>query len=559
MANGLPQNSGQRIPTPNQQSRGGTPAPENSGQPSPAGARPVNVPVPPGSPFNFPPGTTRIIRHEAIGPNGERYTTTINNTTITIPAGPHQQPILPRPFPHPPHIPGPIRPPGQVGDNVDQLLGRVRNGLLAARQEMDNVRVLFQGPGGQPMGRSSMASVNPPTWRIEQIRQHVRNLGRNLDQVQQGLASILAEPSLAQNPDVLSLQAAANELRAHAEHLNASLDELQGASSAEPTPPTTNTSSGSVPSTSPQEAQASTTQAPSQQTARIPPATSPGPELFLLSSPQGPVGVLFDQRGTYTTAPLQTAAGAQPQQDQQAPPNQNQNQNQAQNPAAEQDRLAIIAGHMWLFFKLAFFVYIFAGGDGWYRPIMMGIVAAIVYLAQLGIFENQFNRIRQHFEALLPMPERPGQNQAQAQGAGGQAQAQQQRLEPDRNLTPEQAAQRIIQQQQENHPLGWIRQHTRTVERAFALFVASLWPGLGERMVQAQEEREREERRAEEERQRQEEERQQQEAQQAEQKAEASASEESKEQDPSATEGVPRSSKGKEKAEVAPEDGPSSS
>ena len=47
----------------------------------------------------------------------------------------------------------------------------------------------------------------------------------------------------------------------------------------------------------------------------------------------------------------------------------------------------------------------------------------------------------------------------------------------------------------------------RTVERAFALFVASLFPGVGERMVHAQEERERLERvAAREERERQEEE-----------------------------------------------------
>lgn len=40
----------------------------------------------------------------------------------------------------------------------------------------------------------------------------------------------------------------------------------------------------------------------------------------------------------------------------------------------------------------------------------------------------------------------------------------------------------------------------RTVERSFAIFVASLWPGIGERMVHAQEERVRAERAAEEER-----------------------------------------------------------
>lgn len=44
--------------------------------------------------------------------------------------------------------------------------------------------------------------------------------------------------------------------------------------------------------------------------------------------------------------------------------------------------------------------------------------------------------------------------------------------------------------------MGGLRQVMQTGERAFALFVASLWPGVGERMVRAQEERERVEREA---------------------------------------------------------------
>jgi hypothetical protein len=183
--------------------------------------------------------------------------------------------------------------------------------------------------------------------------------------------------------------------------------------------------------------------------------------------------------------------------------NQNQNQNQNANVNAnanqpeENDRMVNVFGHLWLIFKLAAFVYFFAGGGGLYRPIMLGMVAGVVYLAQVGVFQEQFNIVRRHFEALLPvgaLADRVAQpnNQRQTQQRG--------------NLSPEEAARRILQQRRDQR-FGWIRDSMRTVERAFALFVASLFPGVGERMVHAQEERERLERvAAQEERERQEEE-----------------------------------------------------
>lgn len=52
--------------------------------------------------------------------------------------------------------------------------------------------------------------------------------------------------------------------------------------------------------------------------------------------------------------------------------------------------------------------------------------------------------------------------------------------------------------EQEERGRGYIRERIRVAERAVALFVASLWPGLGERMVRAREERVAAERREEE-------------------------------------------------------------
>lgn len=541
-------------------------------------------------PGNFPPNTTRAIRHETIGPNGERVTVTWNSTNITIPGLPNQQPILPRPFPHPPGFALPPRAsPGPPGDAISQILARARVGLQTTRQELDNVRVLLQG-------REGATVTTPPAWRIDRIRHHVQNLAQGLDQVQRDLASLVADPLMVQNQDVVTLQQSANGLRGHAENLNSMLDRAaseQASSTHNAGPsPILSTSGGTEP-------QPATLQIQTPQSTSTSSLATSGPELFILSSPQGPVGVLFDQRGTYSTAPMaptlpfqaftqqfsanrqllagigqqlaqnstqlhhqlaagrpvqndQAAAGAQPTGDQLAAENHNQNQNvnhaEAAAPVAEQDRLGIWAGHAWLIFKLACFIYLFAGNGGWYRPIMMGIAAAIVYLAQIGLFEEQFNRVRQHFEALLPLADRAGQNQGQNN--------QPQRTEPDRDLTPEQAAARLVQQHNDQR-MGWVRQSLRGAERAFALFVASLWPGIGEGMVQAQEDRARAERQAEEERQRQEEEARQREAdaQQAEHDEKRDAGEE-KVEGPGSAEGPSESStssKGKEKVEVAEE------
>jgi hypothetical protein len=194
--------------------------------------------------------------------------------------------------------------------------------------------------------------------------------------------------------------------------------------------------------------------------------------------------------------------------------------------------------HLWTLVKIACFVYFFSGGGGWYKSLMLGLVAGGVYLAQLGMFEEHFAVIRQFFEGVLPagaFPERLGQ----PRNANANPQPQ-----PGRNLTPEEAARRILQQRRDDR-FGWARDGVRTVERAVSLFLASLWPGIGERMVHAQEERERLERVAERERREAEEERRRQEAEAAEKKDEPAV-----EGTAEADQASSMSAKGKERADV---------
>jgi hypothetical protein len=124
-----------------QQPRSATPTTSDAGQQQmPA----VTLPAGP-----LPPNSTRSVRTETIGPNGERVTVTWNNTNFTIPTPAFQQPFLPIGFPHPHGYPTPMRLASPApGATVDQLLARARVGLQTARQEMDNVRVLLHGPDG---------------------------------------------------------------------------------------------------------------------------------------------------------------------------------------------------------------------------------------------------------------------------------------------------------------------------------------------------------------------------------------------------------------------------
>jgi len=579
------QNPGQTPNTQSQPSREGTPAPENGAPAPPMGLPPLPGFGPPGLPPNG-----RTVRQEGIGPNGERWTVTYSSANVPTPFGAAN---LPRPFPQAPRTgasPAPT-------EAIDRLLPRMRNMLQSARQDMENVTTLLHASGQQAEQASPFSLTNPPSWRLERIHQHVQTMAQSLNLVERGLGVIAADASMTNNPDVISLRTEANALRTRLDDMNRTISQQVNAVPAQA--PLADVASSSLPGI---PVAAPTAPASTQDDMRIAAQTLPPDapeELFILSSPQGPVGILFDQRGTYATAPMvptlpfqtftnqfaqnrqliaglgqQIAHGSGtlhnqlaniqptptqqptttgPAQAQNQPnvqgaeqgqaPNQDQaqvqNANPPANPQGENDRVGNIAGHLWLLFKLACFVYFFSGGGGWYKSLILGLIAGGVYLAQLGLFDEHFNVIRHHFEAVLPvgaLAERAAQPRAQVQ-----------RTEPGRNMTPEEAARRLLQQRQDQR-FGWVRESMRTVERSFAIFVASLWPGIGERMVHAQEERVRLERVAEEERQRLIEEAQRQEAE-AQQKSEEKKDEPSGE-GADGTGEAGSSAKGKERADV---------
>jgi len=178
-------------------------------------------------------------------------------------------------------------------------------------------------------------------------------------------------------------------------------------------------------------------------------------------------------------APERTAA-------EQGPPRQDPQQGgQPPQPEQARDLVRIIiplGGHLWLLVRLFGFVYFFTSGAGWYRTMLLGLCAVAVFIVQTGVLRPLqlllWEPFRRHVEALVPLAGNNGDavvvhGPPAPDGQGQDAVPQ----------TPRQLADRLLNER--NRAGGIIRRNIRRVERATALFIASLVPGVGERHIAA--------------------------------------------------------------------------
>ena len=245
--------------------------------------------------------------------------------------------------------------------------------------------------------------------------------------------------------------------------------------------------------------------------------------VYLLSSPSGPQALLVSPSGLYTTPwqfpafttvtptthpnPLMQSnitSRQQPQADaaqvaqvhqqvpQQAGPAQIAQVQQPQpQPNHARDLLRILlplGGHLWLMIRLFGFVYFFTAGAGWRRTILLGLLAMLVFIAQTGIFRpillGIWDPIRRHAEGLVPLV---GNERAQGGAVRNRENANAAGTGPaNREPIPSLALQALVQAR-ERQDGNVVRQSIRRAERAIALFVASLIPGVGERHIAARE------------------------------------------------------------------------
>lgn len=254
---------------------------------------------------------------------------------------------------------------------------------------------------------------------------------------------------------------------------------------------------------------------------------TPFSTVYLLSSPNGPYALLVSPSGMYTTPwqfpgvagaypnnmhlqPSHVPSSTQPinrstEPDiQNTPPNpvqaaqepqeqQQQQQQQQEEQQANQVRdliriLLPLGGHIWLLVRLFGFVYFFTGGGGHRRAILLGLCAFLVFIAQTGVFrpflQSAWEPFRRHIENLLPLANNDRQLLADAVIAEDDPNPPQGTRHQNIVLTPQQAAERLLREREQRDG-NIMRQYLRRAERAIALFIASLVPGVGERHIAA--------------------------------------------------------------------------
>jgi len=447
----------------------------------------------PGDTNNLPngPGTSSTVVREGHGPNGAQWRLVINQSVTPLnPMGQNAQNSTQQPGSQPASMLGnftatlPNIHPSQTPPTFDPNLGRQSPAPITGRDNApsDEAYAIIDLRLSH-LERSLAHGVAPTENEIAQARHQLLNW-----QLRQTVFNGSLEVSLVTR--MTSIAARANQIR-HG----------PGGSTIQPAHlhatglPMTSSSAG--------QSAAANTAAPSTT-----PATTANTMVYLLSSPSGPHALLVSPVGIYSSSGpgvgmsqsvnsvFTQAPGSGPinqtvptpvrPNEPGAPAGQNpQRDPQIQQPEQARDLVRILlplGGHLWLLIRLFGFVYFFTSGAGWYRTTLLGFCAFFVFIAQIGILRPLqraiWDPIRRHVEALVPLAANNGNagangGPAQPNGPGGPA------TQPD----PRQMADRLLQNQ--NGERGLVRRNVRRVERAMALFIASLVPGVGERHIAA--------------------------------------------------------------------------
>lgn len=426
------------------------------------------------SPNILRPDHTTTHTREGVGPNGERWQITVNETTTTFPVT-----QLPHHHQHQ-HSQG-------YGNNpvLDNLQAILRNAdrVLAAQTLQNNA---------EHVGSTERAASNPPPTAASTSSAALNRASSE--------SAIVVPPSITTGSSPSSSTLLNQAFNVQIPFINPAI-------------------------------QASTTSNPNS---NVDPVvyilSSPqGPRALLLSnsdtfySPRQP----SRRRRHDSPAPLQGALpavdGVQPPRFQGLPEFRNRlpdrrrarhDQNGNAQPQ-ERDRVEPVAGHahanpgagalaaqigpmLWLIVRLAGFVWFFtAGNSSWTRFFMVSALAVGVFIVNTGFFngiaEQLWGPIRRHIEALIPLagPEAalvPAANAAIPQQRDGPPPAgNEQRPRRRRGeLDPAEVAAHLIEQHRQANA-GWLMAQIRRAEHAALLFLASLVPGVGERHIAARE------------------------------------------------------------------------
>lgn len=522
---------------------------ENLQRSSSQPARQTPAPIPTSQP-HFTPGISHTVN--AAGPNGEQWMMTINNGTMTLPTMPPgsriSTPLQGHPLgPFQPPYTMPAGPPPQdtslqslaaLLQQVDREIGSLRNTIGGN----DNVLPSF---GSQALPMQRLAAFQ----QYERLRTVATDLVATLGEMLSVLRTISATDggnnarplSGGQAESIADLRMLAERLQMEARWIELQVNNLvfgaansAGFNRMPRAASTTGRASSQIASRAASRvasrAASPTRPATTRNVQPILPSLQPsqGPRVYLLSSPEGPRALVMSDQGIFANdnslARLTQSLGSQdmfgtssrpePQVSDRrqslpganASANQNntaanatrgaarrhrsrqaQDQQPGRAPAPQppqqvqqppQDRgLAGILGDLginfrllWLVVRVGGIMWLFFNGSDWRRPLLVGIAAVCFFLFQRGfVGQHWAEQIRERLERLLNEENVDIEPPQQLQQGDA----------PD----PARLARRLVNQAQAP---GWA--WLRGVERTVALFIASLWPGVGEQHLAAREE-----------------------------------------------------------------------
>ncbi|KAF2843651.1 hypothetical protein M501DRAFT_994651 [Patellaria atrata CBS 101060] len=472
------------------------------------------------------PSVTRTITRATIGPHEASWTITVNNTITggSTPAhapgaptqshGPPNFPPLPPNFPPlPPNFP-PLPP--MLGNNGTNIGFRPSSNIARVTRDLEReladiqalARSLNQGntagtQGSGAQSEQSVATDGQAGPRLDTLQNVAQNALRQINQFQNELTTMNLQQARAQQ-SLNSLTSVNDRLRYQANDILRNINEARASLPQSERPiferphPIEHSANGIQNQTRPLAGSTSAAGNPAPHVV----SASTQTQVYLLSSPAGPYALLVSPSGTYRTNVQPNGAFNHvlpPNVQGNLPPliNLAQNANPplaADNGALDPPEFRIniraaigpLLAHFWLLVRIFGFIYVFSGGSRW-QFLVLGLIGSILFLVQVGLFRDRFQAIRRHFDTLLPQALPP---------ANRPVPVNQQPANPDVTgrvaqsvPTPEDTAQRLIRER-ETRNRNSLYERLRAVERSTALFLASLWPGLGERFVNAEREAE---------------------------------------------------------------------
>ncbi|KAH7418363.1 hypothetical protein BKA64DRAFT_654243 [Cadophora sp. MPI-SDFR-AT-0126] len=404
------------------------------------------------SPSIHRPDSTTTYTREGVGPNGERWSVTVNETTTTIPV-PQTQPHLHH------HHPAPYANPAldiqAVLRNADRFLAQNGQNNM---QRSASTPIPTQGPTSAPgINRpETPGQVTPTTTNSSPSTSTILNplLNTNLPAINVPAQTATSASSSASSQPMVYLLSSPSGPRALL---------------------VTNSETYFTPRHSSRR--------------RLSPTVA-----VQGHAPGGAIGL-----PEYRNRPQRIARRVNPQPDAvQAAAQPVPNAPHGNPPAGALG--AQFGQIVWLLVRLAGFVWFFTSGNPswtrWFVIVGLGVVVFLYNTGMLNGIGELFGPVRRHLENLIPLagPEAalvPAQNaaipQAPARDAvpgGNLTRQQRQRGE----LDPAEAAERILEQRRQRLANGgWLVAQIRRAEHSLLLFVASLVPGVGERHIAARE------------------------------------------------------------------------